>query len=496
VTADDGAQARSTALTHQRLPDRSAAPLRPLGSRWAALVLAAMLVFAITASALSVQRHREFRTYRNDLGNMVQAVDSTAHGRLLETTTANGRQMSRLGGHVDPILVLFALPWLVWPDPALLLVLQAIIVALAAWPTYRLGLRAFGDPAAAALCAAAVLLYPPIQAAVLDEFHPVTLAIPLLLGAFVALEEDRLRWAVPLLVLAAMCKEEIPLVIAVLGLYFALRKRRRWPLLITAAGAAWFLVAVGLVIPHFNTEGAVLLHRYAGGDAGLRPIVTGLLTHPWRAATSLLDPTGLRHLLEMLWPFGFSSLASPLTLLIALPEALVNLLSSKPQQHSTAYHYVAGEAPFVVAAMVLGLQRIGRRLLRKGRRAQPVSLYRLLAGTVVAIALVATLTVGPLAGERRGWGKLTSPAHREALAAAVATVPAEASVSADRVASHLSARRYVYTFPYLDDAQYVAVDTRLPQSQPRSRALAELQTSGRYELAFSRDGVFVYRRVK
>ena len=115
---------------------------------------------------------------------------------------------------------------------------------------------------------------------------------------------------------------------------------------------------------------------------------------------------------------------------------------------------------------------------------------------MVAIALVATLTVGPLAGERRGWGKLTSPAHREALAAAVAAVPAEASVSADRVASHLSARRYVYTFPYLDDAEYVAVDTRLPQSRRRSRALAELQTSGRYELAFSRDGVLVYRRVK
>ena len=72
----------------------------------------------------------------------------------------------------------------------------------------------------------------------LDEFHPVTLAIPLLLFAFVFLEEDR-RWlAVPFLVLAALCKEEIPLVIALMGLYFALRKRTLWPLLITAAGGA------------------------------------------------------------------------------------------------------------------------------------------------------------------------------------------------------------------------------------------------------------------
>ena len=56
---------------------------------------------------------------RFDLGNMVQAVYNTAHGHFLEITTGElkPRQMSRLGSHVDPILALFALPWLVWPSP-------------------------------------------------------------------------------------------------------------------------------------------------------------------------------------------------------------------------------------------------------------------------------------------------------------------------------------------------------------------------------------------
>ena len=91
----------------------------------------------------------------------------------------------------------------------------------------------------------------------------------------------------------------------------------------------------------------------------MRSLATDLLTHPWRAATTLLAPSGLAYLVKLLWPFGFTSLASPLTFLISLPELLVNLLSGKPQQHSIAYHYVAGEAPFVIAAMVLGLRRIG-----------------------------------------------------------------------------------------------------------------------------------------
>ena len=65
---------------------------------------------------------------RFDLGNMAQAVYNTAHGRFLEITTGDlePRQMSRLGSHVDPILALFALPWLVWPSPVMLLVLQAV----------------------------------------------------------------------------------------------------------------------------------------------------------------------------------------------------------------------------------------------------------------------------------------------------------------------------------------------------------------------------------
>ena len=141
----------------------------------------------------------------------------------------------------------------------------------------------------------------------------------------------------------------------------------------------------------------------------MRSLATGLLTHPWRVVTTLLAPSGLAYLVKLLWPFGFTSLASPLTFLISLPELLINLLSSKSQQHSIAYHYVAGEAPFVIAAMVLGLRRIGRwlaRALRGGRRggaapAPPPAG----ACVVVAVALLATFTVGPLSGARPGWGR-------------------------------------------------------------------------------------------
>src|SRR6185437_15229979 len=141
---------------------------------------------------LSVLRHRAFETGRFDLGNMVQAVWSTAHGHLLQVTNLRGEQISRLAAHVDPILVLFAPLWLIWPSPSLLLVTQAIAMALGALPVFWLARKHLTSQRGALGFALAYLLYPATQWVTLSEFHPVALACPTLLFAFWYLDENRL----------------------------------------------------------------------------------------------------------------------------------------------------------------------------------------------------------------------------------------------------------------------------------------------------------------
>src|SRR6266487_6507826 len=109
------------------------------------LLWAAMAAYAAGFAALSVLRHEAFETGRFDLGNMVQAVWSTAHGHLLQTTNLHGAQVSRLAAHVDPVLVVFAPLWWLWPSPDLLLGAQALAVALGALPVFRLGERHLGS---------------------------------------------------------------------------------------------------------------------------------------------------------------------------------------------------------------------------------------------------------------------------------------------------------------------------------------------------------------
>ena len=100
----------------------------------------------------SVLRHRTFGSGRFDLGNMTQAVWSTAHGDFLSVTDVHGEQISRLGSHFDPILAALAPLWWVWPTPELLLVVQAVAVALGAMPVYWLARKHFDSewPAARA----------------------------------------------------------------------------------------------------------------------------------------------------------------------------------------------------------------------------------------------------------------------------------------------------------------------------------------------------------
>jgi uncharacterized membrane protein len=72
------------------------------------LVVAGSTAWAGLFLVTAVERHESVRSHRFDLGNMVQVVWSTAHGRPFEMTLGTGEQASRLGVHVDPILGLFA----------------------------------------------------------------------------------------------------------------------------------------------------------------------------------------------------------------------------------------------------------------------------------------------------------------------------------------------------------------------------------------------------
>jgi uncharacterized membrane protein len=465
------------------------------------LLWGAIAAYGVAFSALSVLRHRAFQTGRFDLGNMVQSVWSTAHGHPLQITSLRGDQISRLAAHFDPILAAFTPLWLVWPSPDALLVAQAVAVALGALPVFWLGRKHLGSQHAALGFALAYLLYPPTQWLALNEFHPVALACPLLLFAIWYLDEDRL---VPFAIFAALAvttKEEIGLVVAGLGLWYAFEHRRKAEgAAIFALGAAAALVAIEVVVPHFNRAGSSsFFSRYSEVGGSPSGIVHTAVHDPWKIVTTAVTGRGLGYLARLLLPLGLLTFFAPLFLLAAVPELAINLLSAATTQTSIRFHYTAGLIPVLIAGSILG----AARLLRN----RPDLRVPVATGAVV-LALVANYALGAIplwryfpGGEQAQAYAARVTRHDRLAAQALRLIPPHAVVSAtNTLGAHLSARHRVLSFPYIQDATWIAADETSPgyadrlAPLPTAVQLSWLRRNPEWRLVFERDGILIFRR--
>jgi uncharacterized membrane protein len=466
------------------------------------LLWTAIAAYAAGFGSLSILRHRAFNTGRYDLGNMVQTVWNTAHGNFLQMTSGDGRQISRLAAHFDPILAVFAPLWWIWPSPELLLTAQAIGIALGALPVFWLAEKHLGSEQAGVAFALAYLLYPATEWLTLNEFHPVALACPLLLFAFWYLEEDRLVPFALFAVLAMTTKEEIGFVVAGLGVWYAVRRRRLAGTAVAGVGVLVSALAIAVVIPHYNAGAESAFYgRYdaIGGSAG--GIAKIAVTRPWRLLEEAFQGGDVHYLLHLLLPLALLFLFAPLVLLAAVPELTLNVLSATPTQTSIHFHYVAGAIPPLVIASVLGAAALARRLPAR-------------AGTVAAVAVAAALLANWKLGAMPLWGAVPGgedyqkadwqlTEHDRIAAQAISVVPRHAVVSATNVlGAHLSARRRVLSLPKLSDATWVVADeTRSSYADrsapvPAAAALVRLRRSPDWRLVFERDGVLVFRRAR
>jgi uncharacterized membrane protein len=465
------------------------------------LLWSAITAYAAAFSALSVLRHRAFQTGRFDLGNMVQAVWSTAHGHPLEVTGLRGDEISRLAAHFDPILAAFAPLWLVWPSPDLLLVTQAVAISLGALPVYWLARKHLGSERAGIGFALAYLLYPPTQWLALNEFHPVALACPLLLFAVWFLDEDRLIPFALCGLLATTTKEEIGFVVAGLGLWWALTRRHRLEgIAISAAGAAIALIAIEVVVPHFNRAGSSsFFARYSevGGSPG--GIVRTAVTEPWKLVTTAATGRGLGYLARLFLPLGLLPLLAPLLLIAAVPELAINLLSAATTQTSIRFHYTAGLIPVLVASAVLGAARLTRT---RPHWAAP------LASGAVVLAVVSNYALGAIplwrylpGGQQAQAHAADVTRHDQIASRALRLIPRNAVVSAtNTLGGHLSARSRVLSFPVIQDAAWIAADETSPgyadrlAPLPTAVQLSWLRRNLEWRLVFERDGILIFHR--
>src|SRR5688500_16323004 len=102
-----------------------------------------LCLFGGIVATLSAMRYSTFNADWYDLGIMAQTIASVRRGDPLVVTLADG-PTSSLAFHVELFYFVLAGPYALWPDPRLLVVIQAVLYALGALPAYSLGARRLG----------------------------------------------------------------------------------------------------------------------------------------------------------------------------------------------------------------------------------------------------------------------------------------------------------------------------------------------------------------
>ena len=349
---------------------------------WGFLILI-ILIYMVEMSYQAILRYVTFKAGAFDLGNMDQVLWNTIHGRFFQFTNQAidwYGPPTRLAIHFEPIILPLSLLYAFHADPRILLVFQTLVLGSGALPVFILTRKYIPEwPIFATLMAAAYLMSPALLGLNIFDFHPVSLATPLLLYAILALTYKRYVWFLIACVLACMCKEDIPLAVALLGILVIWKyKLPRLGTVLLIGGLLWSFIAFKFIIPHFypGVQANNYWYRYEALGSSPGAAIGNLIIHPWLLFTTFFTLDRFYYLVGLVRSVGFLPLLAPEWLLPALPSLAVNLLSTDPLLYSGVYHYNAAIIPFVMISAIHGTRRL-INIWQGWRQEQPTYLEQL-----------------------------------------------------------------------------------------------------------------------
>lgn len=401
-----------------------------------------------------------------------------------------------LGDHFHPILALLAPLYWIWPDPRMLLVAQAVLVAASVVPVYFFA-RDRLDRLGGALFALGYVLFWGIHQAVTYDFHEVAFAPLLIATAIWASSKERWRTCFACLVLLLLTKEDMCFFVVAFGGYLLLVRHWRQAIGAVLAGVVWYPIVTKLVIPSLAGGGSFRYWRY--NDLGSGPLsaltrIAGAVTLPFLVATN--NPEKGLTMVFMFGAFLWLTVYSPL-LVLMVPLLAERMLSSTTSLWGPAGHYTLTAAPVLAMGAADGLANVLRFFDAQRRRRLAIALV----GIVVVGANVDLAHKFPLVQELRSAAFYKRTAEDRTMAAAVARIPAHSgSVAADgTLLPAVSARGTVYYIgPQTPPTDWVIYRDALPNRDGPAYLKLVRQTMRRrasqYALVFSRGDMRVWKR--
>ncbi len=386
----------------------------------------------------------------------------------------------------------------IWDDVRILLIAQSVVLALGAWPLYRLARRR-GGPLEGVIFSAVYLLCPAIGFTNKYDFHEMILALPFLLAAIDSMDDERWGRATFWLVLSAATREEIGIAVAAIGIWaFFARKRRLWGSLIAGGAFAWSVFALYWVIPHMRGGASSdTLERYVWLGGTPSAILRTFLTRPWTGLAGHYHR--VRRVFfpwQLLWPMAGLPLLAPGIALLALPNLAISFASSSLCQNSIYFQYNMPILALLFWAALEGSRRLKSAGVARGWIFGGL-LFSLVGANWADPAALKTVPAPYTVVDG-----VTSRPNRAAFAEAARLIPPQADLLASNdLAPHFSARPYLYVYMGAADApdkSWVIFDLSddrdfISRREPMAGAIHFTGDRG-YRIRYFRDGILVLSR--
>lgn len=464
--------------------------------RYELALLTLFLIYIVYFTAASFTKFDNYNMGRFDLGNMDQTVWNTFHGRFFQMTHPDGvENLSRLSFHADFILILLAPFYAIWENPKTLLFIQTLVIAFGGIFVYFLSWEILKNKGISLVFAFLFFLNPAVNYVNLFDFHGVAFSITFFLAAFYFLLKRNFVPMTILLFLAGITKEEVWIVVSLFGVLLFIRKERLLGIAIFLSSILIFYTLIWYAIPQAYGKAHFALSYYSDYGSSPSEIIKGIFLSPGLTLSKILAPDRLDYIKKLFLPLSYFSFLSPLSLIFAVPDLLINLLSSFKYQHQIYFQYSSVVTPFIFISAIFAAKSI-KKIIHEVSFTE-ISLL------LITTTLISAYSFGPVFFAKTAQIQMfTEPRiERKAIDSYISKIPNNKIVSAtNNLGSHLSERENIYVIPngmeQSDLVLFLVGKNSGGSINSPDAALLRIRSSDKFNQTFKYENFYVFEKNK
>lgn len=314
-------------------------------------------------SRILVARYEGLMTTTYDFNLFIQMFHSMARDLSQMTTLERNKPISHFGIHVSPIFYLMLPIFKIFPNPSVLQIMQALIVASGVIPALLLARHFKLSNAIMAIIAFIFMLNPAFIGSSLYDLHENCFLVPLILWTMYFIETEKNLPMAIFILLTLMVKEDAALYVWAIALFLALDKRQvKKGITVFIFSAIYFL---GTAILLKNTGEGPMTGRFTNmmsePSLSLVSIILTIFRNPGYVLNEIFTFQKIAYLIIIFLPLGLLPLVNRRYSLYSLmvPLLIMNLISDYQYQADIQFQYNYGSSALLFFLAIYALKDLG-----------------------------------------------------------------------------------------------------------------------------------------